>query len=263
MADDLGYETIGANGGISYQTPHLDALARTGMRFTQCYAMPLCTPSRVQMMTGKYSFRNYIGFGLLDPAERTFAHLLQDAGYQTAVVGKWQLFGLEEQRALAGRSGAMPTQAGFDEFCLWQIEETGSRFKDPVLYINSTTPQAQPGAFGPDVFIDCIDDFMGRNQDQPFFVFYPMVFTHKPFHPTPGHPDYDALNPSRDPSDPALFPDNMAYMDALIGADRRAPRTPRAAREHRAAVHRRQRHQPGHHLTTWNAAGPRGQGEDA
>ena len=52
MADDLGYEIIGANGGTSYQTPELDRLAATGMRFTHCHAQPLCTPTRVQLMTG-------------------------------------------------------------------------------------------------------------------------------------------------------------------------------------------------------------------
>src|SRR3954453_5652199 len=67
MADDLGYETIGANGGTSYKTPTLDRLAAGGMRFTQCYVQPLCTPTRVQLMTGKYNVRNYIDFGNMDP----------------------------------------------------------------------------------------------------------------------------------------------------------------------------------------------------
>ena len=58
MADDIGYEALGANGGTSYATPNLDALAAGGMRFTQAHATPLCTPSRVQLMTGKYGFRN-------------------------------------------------------------------------------------------------------------------------------------------------------------------------------------------------------------
>lgn len=63
MADDLGYETIGANGGESYQTPSLDRLAAAGARFEHCYAQPLCTPSRVQIMTGKYNIRIYTNFG--------------------------------------------------------------------------------------------------------------------------------------------------------------------------------------------------------
>ena len=81
MADDLGYECLSCNGSTSYNTPHLDELADTGVRFGQCYSTPLCTPSRVQIMTGKYSFRNYTEFGNLRPGEVTFAHLLKKAGY--------------------------------------------------------------------------------------------------------------------------------------------------------------------------------------
>src|ERR1051326_7112391 len=69
MADDLGYETIGANGGTSYRTPNLDSLAAGGVRFTHCYVQPLCTPTRMQLMTGKYNVRNYTTFGEMDPRE--------------------------------------------------------------------------------------------------------------------------------------------------------------------------------------------------
>ena len=67
MADDFGFECVTANGGQSYQTPHLDRLAATGMRFENCYVQPLCTPTRAQLMTGIYNVRNYIEFGILDP----------------------------------------------------------------------------------------------------------------------------------------------------------------------------------------------------
>ena len=66
LADDLGYECLGAYGGTSYKTPVLDGLAKTGARFEHCYAQPLCTPSRVQMMTGIYNVRNYVDFGTLE-----------------------------------------------------------------------------------------------------------------------------------------------------------------------------------------------------
>ncbi len=93
MADDLGYECIGANGGESYQTPVLDELAANGVRFEHVYAQPLCTPTRVQLLTGIYNVRNYTGFGLLDKDETTFANLFKNAGYATCIVGKWQLGG--------------------------------------------------------------------------------------------------------------------------------------------------------------------------
>ena len=91
MSDDLGYEVIGANGGTSYNTPKLDEMAKNGMRFENAHVMPLCTPTRISLMTGKYNFRNYIGFGLIAPDQNTYGHLMSDAGYNTCISGKWQL----------------------------------------------------------------------------------------------------------------------------------------------------------------------------
>src|SRR5436190_10346539 len=59
LGDDIGYEIPTCDGGQSYSTPRLDEMAAEGMRFTQCYASPLCSPSRIMLLTGKYSFRNY------------------------------------------------------------------------------------------------------------------------------------------------------------------------------------------------------------
>ena len=80
LADDLGYECLGCNGGTSYKTPNLDKLAAAGMRFEHCYVQPLCTPTRSQLMTGIYNIRNYSTFGILDPEATTFANLLKKAG---------------------------------------------------------------------------------------------------------------------------------------------------------------------------------------
>ena len=91
MADDMGFECVSANGGESYQTPRLDRLAATGMRFENCYSQPICTPSRVQIMTGRYNSRNYVRFGFLKKDAYTFGNLLRDAGYATCITGKWQL----------------------------------------------------------------------------------------------------------------------------------------------------------------------------
>ncbi|MEM8485663.1 MAG: sulfatase-like hydrolase/transferase [Bacteroidota bacterium] len=219
MADDLGYETLGVNGSTAYSTPNLDQLAETGMRFTAAYSTPLCTPSRVQLMTGKYNFRNYVGFGILDPEERTFGHMMQDAGYRTAIAGKWQLYGNRQQRQLFNRTGAKPAEAGFDAYYLWQIDERPpNRFKNPGLNLNSETVQHLDGAFGPDVFADSLIGFMAQNKDRPFFAYYPMVLTHDPFQPTPGHPDYPAFNPAdSNLNDAAYFADNVAYMDKIVG----------------------------------------------
>ena len=65
MADDMGYECIGAYGGTSYSTPNIDQLSAQGMRFEQCHANPACTPSRVKIMTGRYNVYNYTRFAQL------------------------------------------------------------------------------------------------------------------------------------------------------------------------------------------------------
>lgn len=217
MADDLGYETLEANGGASYKTPHLNAMAKAGMRFENAHANPLCTPSRVQLMTGKYNFRNYIGFGLLDPAELTFAHLLKDAGYVTGVTGKWQLLGLEgEQRDAGNRKGSYPTEAGFDDYCLWQVEQRLSRYKDPVITTKGNVTKELKGEYGPAVFTKFAQDFISTNRDKPFFLYYPMVLTHHPFQPVPGTPEYKNFDAEKT-NDTTYFGGMVAYMDNIVG----------------------------------------------
>ena len=80
LSDDLGYETLGCYGGTSYKTPILDNLANSGALFNNAHVQPLCTPTRVQLMSGKYNFRNYIGFGLMNPDERTLRKVTIDNG---------------------------------------------------------------------------------------------------------------------------------------------------------------------------------------
>ncbi len=217
MADDMGYETLGINGGLSYDTPHLDSLAQHGMRFTHAFSTPLCTPTRVQLMTGKYNFRNYIGFGLLDPTERTFAHLLRDAGYKTGIAGKWQLYGNTYQRELAGRGGATPDEAGFQEFALWQYMERGSRYKSPTIHYAGQAPEIFPDLYGPDLYTDYIEEFFERHQDEPFFMYFPMTLPHDPFLPPPDHPDFDRLEVRTAHSDPTYFALMVGYVDQLVG----------------------------------------------
>ena len=219
MADDLGMETLGCYGSEEYQTPNLDKMAAQGMQFTQCYSTPLCTPSRVQLMTGKYNFRNYIGFGLLDPEEKTFGHLLQEAGYSTCVVGKWQLYGNEYQQKLAGgRVGSLPEEAGFDDWCLWQVKERRTRYKSPTLTLKGKGTTTFPDAYGPDLFVDHIESFMQSHKDSAFFIYYPMALTHDPFQPTPNNPEFRGFDPEIHPkNDTIWFDDMVSYMDKLVG----------------------------------------------
>ncbi len=208
MADDLGYECLGCNGGTSYKTPALDELARTGVRFERCYAQPLCTPSRVKIMTGKYNFRNYTVFGSLDPKEKTVAHVMQKSGYATCVAGKWQLYGG------ASESGTYPDKAGFDEYCLWQVKERRRRYANPTVLVNGKLHRDIEGKYGPDVFCDFITDFMERHKSKPFFVYYPMVLTHAPFEPTPDSEEWKTKVYRNNKKN---FADMVAYMDKIIG----------------------------------------------
>ncbi len=202
MSDDLGYEVIGANGGSSYKTPSIDSMAQQGMRFENAHVMPLCTPTRLSLMTGKYNFRNYIGFGLISPNEVTFGHLLTDAGYNTCISGKWQLYSYNppDQHPEERSSGQKIEDAGFDEFCVWHphhTEEKGSRYKNPVIYENGEFRTDTKDKYGEDIFCDYIIDFLERKKDdeKPFFVYWPMAATHKPHEPTPDSPEWNSFDP--------------------------------------------------------------------
>ena len=213
MADDVGYEGFGCYGSSTYRTPHIDELARTGVRFDHCYSTPLCTPSRVQLMTGKYNFHNYSEFGTLPKGETTFAHILKDAGYSTCVAGKWQLVGHYEGSNYKGL-GTFPTEAGFDNYCLWQIDRLGSRYWNPILNKNGQYLDNLEGQYGPDVICSFINDFIKEHRDESFFVYYPMILTHSPFVRTPAtHPSpeeqFDGYRKN--------FKEMVEYADTLVG----------------------------------------------
>lgn len=208
LADDFGYECVTANGGQSYQTPHLDKLAETGMRFEHCHVQPLCTPTRVQLMTGVYNVRNYTAFGILDPQVTTFAHLLKRAGYATGITGKWQL----------GRGKDLPRQFGFDESFLWQHTRRPPRYANPGLELHGEERDYHDGQYGPKLVNDFALDFVTRHQEQPFFLYYPMILTHAPFQPTPDSPNWDPrARGERVNRNARHFADMTAYMDKMIG----------------------------------------------
>ncbi len=210
MADDMGYECVGANGSKFYKTPHLDRLASVGMRFEHCYSQPICTPSRVQIMTGRYNARNYVKFGLLHSNEITFGNVMKQAGYATCIVGKWQLKG--------GFEG--PNKFGFDEYCLWQLTRRPCRYPNPGLEINGKTADYTDGQYGPDLVSDYLVDFIKRHKDEPFFAYYPMILPHWPFQPTPDSKDWDPAERKEWPRkkwNRPHFRDMVAYADKMVG----------------------------------------------
>ena len=182
MVDDLGVECINSYGGTSYNTPRLSQMAKSGMQFENCHSQPICTPSRVKLMTGRSNKKNHVKFGYLDPEERTFSQELKAAGYTTLVAGKWQL----------GSDNKLPKLFGFDEYLLWQLSTNGKderrrdkRYVNPFLEKNGELYDKAEGRFSTDMMVDYISDFMERKKEQPFLVYFPMNLTHCPFVPTP------------------------------------------------------------------------------
>lgn len=211
LIDDMGYECIGANGCTSYKTPVIDSLAASGARFEHCYAQPVCTPTRVQLMTGIYNVRNYTDFAEMDPKCVTFANLLKQAGYATCVAGKWQL----------GTDVNLPKKFGFDENCLWNHTRSAGRYMNPGLDINGIVKDFTNKEYGPDLVSDYALDFIQRKSNQPFFLYYSMMLTHAPFQPTPDSPGYGKRGggkaPARSDGINQEFADMVAYTDKLTG----------------------------------------------
>ena len=88
MADDVGYECFGCYGSRQYSTPNIDRMAKDGMLFTHCYSQPLCTPSRVKIMTGISNVRNYSAFSVLNSDQKTIGHYFNEAGYKNSGCGE-------------------------------------------------------------------------------------------------------------------------------------------------------------------------------
>ena len=211
MADDVGYECFGCYGSRQYKTPHIDRLARQGLRFRHCYSQPLCTPSRVKLMTGLSNVRNYSAFSVLRRDQKTIGQYMQQGGYKTAVAGKWQLLGAEHYSPQFRGKGTLPEKAGFDEICLWQVDRMGSRFWKPLLYINGTNRTFGVDEYGPDIVTKSVTDFIEANRDRPFFAYLPLIQVHSPFVPTPNSESRQGKNRQRN------FEDMVAYMDEQVG----------------------------------------------
>lgn len=215
MADDMGFECVGANGCLDYKTPNLDRLASSGIRFEHCYSQPICTPSRVKLMTGQSNKRNYVRFGRLNRKQTTFAHLLKAAGYRTCIAGKWQL----------GNEPDSPQHFGFEQALLWQHtrgrtdkQKHDTRYPNPRLELNGKPVDYDDGEFSSDVFVDFIENFMEQHREEPFLVYYPMALVHCPFSPTPDSTDWDPRSHGSTDykGQPEYFGDMVAYVDKSV-----------------------------------------------
>ena len=208
MADDSAADNYGCYGSRFFTTPRLDALAAAGAKFNHCYSTPVCTPSRVRLMTGRDGSRNYSVFGSLDRDEITFGTMMKQAGYATAIAGKWQLHG--------GPNGSLAPDCGFDSFCLWNYPGGGrARFWKPSIIQDGELLETTEKDYGPDIFTQYLIDFIEANQDKPFFAYYPMVLVHSPFVATPD--SQPAKEGDKKNQALAYFRDMTAYADKCVG----------------------------------------------
>lgn len=201
MADDMGLETWNCYGGQSYETPNLTKLSSLGMRFDRVYSNPMCTPSRVKIMTGEYGIRNYIKFATLGGNENTFGHLFKQNGYKTAIAGKWQL----------GNDFPDLSHFGFDEHFLWSyLGNQGSRYFKPKFIKNNEVFNGETEEYGPDLVLNFFKEFIAENKKESFFFYYPALLPHSPFGRTP-HSTEEFEDKTK------YFPDMVEYFDFIVG----------------------------------------------
>ena len=252
MADDMGAAELACYGNTEHKTPNLDKLASEGMRFRTCYSTPLCSPTRVMIMTGRYgfrtgwyNFRSRAGGGPDRPgykfgkAEKTFADVLKKAGYRTALSGKWQL---------GGKPPELINDCGFDEYRIWaytqnlpkglkhtgawQTKNTPSRYWHPSILENGNYLPTQTDDYGPDIYTEFLMDFIEHNTNRPFLAYYPMCLPHTPWDPIPlpesggygkfrteKNRNYGHKNAYSIPvfTRPGNLKTNVEYMDYLVG----------------------------------------------
>jgi arylsulfatase A len=202
LADDLGIGNVSCYGADNYKTPNIDKLAREGVRFTHAYTAPLCGPSRALILTGRYAFRtgavNQDLTGTMKPSVETMMPaVLKSEGYVTASIGKWGQLPLE------------PSDFGFDEYLnfsgsgiYWNTQKKGKTYT-----VNGNQVALGDKEYLPDVMHNHVVDFITRNHNNPFYIYYSLSHIHAEILPTP-----DSAPEAKD-----LYADNIAYMDKLVG----------------------------------------------
>jgi arylsulfatase A-like enzyme len=189
LADDLGWGSVGFNNPSTYiQTPNIDALANGGMKLTRSYASTVCSPTRASLMTGFHNGRASndrnasIGVGLR-PQDVTVGNVLGNAGYQTAIIGKWGWGADSANSPVITNAGTLPTNQGFDEFYGYLNHTSAHSYYYPQMWqssgLNSTTVttpnNAGPGGsaeYSHDLFTRKSEAFIRDNatSSQPFYM---------------------------------------------------------------------------------------------
>lgn len=193
VADDLGYEKVGAYHGLASFTPQLDQMAKKGVLFESAYTSPVCTPSRMSIYTGTYptthqytdvlpvhiGSREWVDFEHWN----SYAQLFREQGYLTAVTGKWQLAAIEFYPEHI-------RTAGFDSWCVWQIWKGGAkttRYWNPTYNQDGKMLTDIGERFGTDVMTEYVIEKMkqAKERNQPFCIQHNMCLPHVPIVQTP------------------------------------------------------------------------------
>jgi arylsulfatase A-like enzyme len=218
MADDMGTDWVSCCGS-AHQTPHIDRLAHEGVRFTNAWCTPICTVTRIELLTGLYPFRTgwtihhdvprWGGKGFDWERYTCWARRVREAGYATAIGGKWQVTDFRQDPDALSRHG-------FDEHCVWTGYETGNappsdeRYWNAYLMTNGER-RIHKDQYGPTVINDFLVHFIERHKDRPFLVYYSMLQAHGPHMPTP-------FNKDRPPTaTEELYGGQVTHLDHLVG----------------------------------------------
>lgn len=213
-ADDLGWGELGCQGNAQIPTPHIDALAKGGLRCTQGYvAATYCSPSRAGLLTGRYptrfghEFNSVANKSGLSLKEATMADRLKKLGYATACVGKWHLGDAAEFR---------PMQRGFDEF-FGTLANTP--FFHPTKFIDSRVSGevqavADDAFYTTDAYAERSVDWLEKNKAKPWFLYLPFNAQHAPLEAPQKY--LDRFNEIADPKR-KLFAAMMSAMDDAVG----------------------------------------------
>ncbi len=176
FADDHAYQAIGAYGSVINQTPNIDRLAAEGMRFDRAVVTnSICAPSRAVILTGLYSHLNGVrdNSDVFDDGQTTFPKLLQEAGYQTAMIGKWHL---------------KSTPTGFDH---WEVLPGQGAYYNPDMLVPEadTTSIHRREGYVTDIIADLALDWLrdGRDPDRPFLLMVQHKAPHRNWMPGPDH----------------------------------------------------------------------------
>lgn len=205
LADDQGYGDVGFHGNAVLKTPHLDQLAAEGTRFSSFYVSPVCAPTRASLLTGRYHARTGVlgvieGREFMVEDEVTVAEHLSEAGYSTAIYGKWHL---------GENYPWVPHAQGFDEFI--GFRDGSHPYFDVELEKNGESLQTE--GYLTDVLTDRAIDFVVRHQEQPFFLYLPYNAPHTPLQV----PDHYVAPYRHLPETTARIYGMMASVDANVG----------------------------------------------